>query len=237
MAIAPADVENAFSFIRKNGFAPNKDSTKWDIIDPKTQERFPPKAVLRVAYELRGLQGPNVGGGPPTNDILRALGFKILLKPHLEQTVITRDIMDIFQSGANETTKQRLVNARVGQGQFREDLLERWNNKCAVTGCNIPEVLRASHIKAWEHSNDDERLDAHNGILLAASLDALFDEYLITFTNNGAMRVNRRIKEVDHDNLGIPKGVTVEFKIQTQAYLESHQTKFEQIAGGKSSDW
>ncbi len=237
MALTPTDVENAFSFIRKNGFAPNRDSTKWDIIDPKTQKPFPPKAVLRVAYELKGQQGPNVGGGPPTNDPLRALGFKILLKPHLEQTLIARDIKEIFQSDANETTKQRLVNARVGQGQFREDLLECWNNKCAVTGCNIPEVLRASHIKAWEHSNDDERLDAHNGILLAASLDALFDEYLITFTNNGTMRVNRRIKEIDLDNLGVPKGVTVQFKTQTQVYLKSHQIKFEQISGGNSFDW
>lgn len=237
MALTPADVENAFSFIRKNGFAPNRDSTKWDIIDPKTQEPFPPKAVLRVAYELKGQQGPNVGGGPPTNDPLRALGFKILLKPHLEQTVIARDIKDIFQSDANETTKQRLVNARVGQGQFREDLLERWNNKCAVTGCNIPEVLRASHIKAWEHSNDYERLDAHNGILLVASLDALFDEYLVTFTSHGTMRVNLRIKEIDLNNLGIRKGVTVPFQAQTQVYLKSHQIKFEQISGGNSFDW
>jgi hypothetical protein len=237
MALTAADVENAFAFIRKNGFAPNRDSTKWDIIDPKTQEPFPPKAVLRVAYELKGQQGPNVGGGPPTNDPLRALGFKILLKPHLEQTVIARDIKDIFQSDENETTKQRLVNARVGQGQFREDLLERWNNKCAVTGCNIPEVLRASHIQAWEHSSDRERLDGHNGILLAASLDALFDEYLITFTNAGTMRVNRRIKEIDLNNLGVPKGVTVQFKTQTQVYLEIHRNKFEQISGGKWFDW
>jgi hypothetical protein len=237
MALTAAEVENAFASIRTNGFAPNRDSTKWDIIDPQTQERFPPKAVLRVAYELIGQEGPNVGGGPPTNDLLRALGFKILLKPHLEQTVIARDIKDIFQSDENETTKQCLVNARVGQGQFREDLLERWNNKCAVTGCNIREVLRASHIKAWEHSSDRERLDGHNGILLAASVDALFDEYLITFTNAGTMRVNRRIKEIDLKNLGVPKGVTVSFKTETQDYLKTHRDKFEQISGGNWFDW
>lgn len=237
MVLTPIDVENAFLFIRKNGFAPNRDSTKWDIIDPITQEPFPPKAVLRVAYELKGQQGPNVGGGAPTNDPLRALGFQILLKPHLEETAIARDITDILKSDASETVKQRLVNARVGQGQFREDLLERWNNKCAVTGCNIPEVLRASHIKAWEYSNDIERLDVHNGILLTASLDALFDEYLITFTNNGTMRVNQRIGKADLNNLGIPKGVRIQLKDQMKIYLKSHQTKFEKISHGKSFDW
>lgn len=237
MVLTPNDIEKAFSFIRKNGFAPNRDSTKWDVIDPKTHEPFPPKAVLRVAYEINGLQGPNVSGGPPTNDPLKALGFQILLKPHLEETSIARDIADILKSDVSETIKQRLVNARVGQGQFREDLLERWNNRCAVTGCRIPEVLRASHIKAWEYSNDIERLDAHNGILLAASLDALFDKYLVTFKNNGAMRVNRRIGKNDLDNLRIPQGVRIRFSDQTKVYLNSHQAEFERISNGNSFDW
>lgn len=237
MALTPTDIENAFSFIRKNGFAPNRDSTKWDVIDPRTLEPFPPKAVLRVAYELKGLQGPNVSGGPPTNDPLKALGFQILLKPHLEDTAIAHDITDILKSDVSETIKQRLVNARVGQGQFREDLLERWNNTCAVTGCRIPEVLRASHIKAWKHSNDIERLDVHNGILLAASLDALFDKYLVTFKNDGTMRVNERIKKNDLDNLRIPQGVRIHFQDQTKVYLKTHQAEFEKTSNGNSFDW
>ena len=45
----------------------------------------------------------------------------------------------------------------------------------------MPELLIASHIKPWRDSNDEERLDACNGLLLAAHVDKAFDRYLLSF--------------------------------------------------------
>ena len=57
--------------------------------------------------------------------------------------------------------------------------MEYWDSKCAVTGLAIPELLKASHIKPWKDSTDEERLDIFNGLLLAPHLDAAFDRGFI----------------------------------------------------------
>ena len=50
-----------------------------------------------------------------------------------------------------------------------------WGGRCAVTGLDLPLLLRASHIKPWRDSDNRERLDPYNGLLLSPSYDAAFD--------------------------------------------------------------
>lgn len=137
MPITRDHVQSAFDYIRDNGIAPNRASTKWDILDTLTQKRFPPKAVLRVAYELAGEEQPNVGGDCPTNDRLSELGFQIVLKPRLEESEVAANVRSIFESESDETTRERLISARLGQGAFRKGLLEIWHGQCAITGCRV----------------------------------------------------------------------------------------------------
>lgn len=91
-------------------------------------------------------------------------------------------------AAVDSTETEALVKQRVGQGLFREMLMEYWGGRCAVTGLDVPELLRASHAKPWKESDDRERLDVYNGLLLAVHLDALFDKGLITFEADGALR-------------------------------------------------
>jgi hypothetical protein len=240
MAFSAKHVQNAFSVIRRDGipegFGP---ATKWDIIDPLTGHAFPPKAVLSIAKQLAEDTSPSGGGGWPTNDPLTALGFEIRLKPHLAISATakaTSDITDIFKSGLDKTTKQRLVDARLGQGAFREALLEIWHGKCAITDCDIKIVLRASHIKPWSESNDNERLDPANGVLLVASLDALFDEFVITFTENGTLRVNSCVKRTALAKLGVLAGRDMHIAPRTKEYLALHREEFNRISNGQYYD-
>ena len=71
------------------------------------------------------------------------------------------------------TEKRQLLKARVGQGDFRKHLIEYWQC-CSVTGCSRLDCLMASHIKPWRKSNNQERLDVFNGLLLTPNLDKLF---------------------------------------------------------------
>ena len=88
----------------------------------------------------------------------------------------------------DSTEVERLVRQRIGQDTFREALMDYWDGACAVTGIQLPQVLRASHAKPWaECESDEERLDVFNGFLLSANLDALFDRGLITFNGIGGM--------------------------------------------------
>ncbi len=66
-------------------------------------------------------------------------------------------------------------------------MLTLWRGRCAISGLNVPELLRASHAKPWASSTDAERLDVYNGLLLAAHLDAAFDCGLITVEADGAI--------------------------------------------------
>jgi putative restriction endonuclease len=106
------------------------------------------------------------------------------------------------------TEAERLVIQRVGQGVFREALMSYWDGRCAVTGVAEPRLLRASHIKPWARCGTDaERLDAYNGILLAAHLDAAFDAGLISFADDGDILLADQFGQDDREVLHIHSGL------------------------------
>ena len=55
--------------------------------------------------------------------------------------------------------------------------------------------LRASHIKPWRVSDDFEKLDGNNGLLLAPHIDHLFDGGWISFSDNGDLLVSSRLSD------------------------------------------
>ena len=77
---------------------------------------------------------------------------------------------------------------------FRRGLLEYWDGRCAITGLDVPELLRASHIKPWATCDTDaERLDIFNGLLLAPHLDAALDAGFITIAQDGTVLVSNTL--------------------------------------------
>ena len=92
------------------------------------------------------------------------------------------------------TEAERLVIQRIGQDVFREALMDFWAGRCAVTGLDQPELLRANHMKPWAAcTTDAERLDPYNGLLLSAHWDAAFDSGLVTFEDDGRVRLSDRL--------------------------------------------
>lgn len=100
------------------------------------------------------------------------------------------------------TQKLALVQVRRGQDKFREDLVKLWST-CAVTSCSELSFLRASHIKSWKDANNRERLDPFNGLLLSPNLDVAFDNGLITFDDDGRIRISKQLSAQDRKLLGI----------------------------------
>lgn len=126
------------------------------------------------------------------------------------------------------TEVERLVHQRVGQDRYRDALLNYWGGACAVTGVAVTEVLRASHAKPWAECTDDaERLDAFNGFLLAANLDALFDRFLISFDGTGRLLISDSLAQGDLDKLGIHQGMALRWlAVEHQYYLRWHRERF-----------
>ena len=94
------------------------------------------------------------------------------------------------------TTKSIISESRIGQQKFKKGLLKYWKT-CAVTGCTVSSILKASHIKAWAISSPIERLDPFNGLLLNPDLDALFDSGLITFGDDGLLIISPILSDQD----------------------------------------
>ncbi|WP_343696446.1 HNH endonuclease [Flavobacterium sp.] len=72
----------------------------------------------------------------------------------------------------------RTVKTRVNQSVFRQMILSNYNNRCAISGIDIPELLLASHIIPWS-KNEEHRLNPENGICFSALYDRAFDKGLI----------------------------------------------------------
>ena len=167
--------------------------------------------LVRVLTDAKGFEFAVISGRVPVSDFLaRAMPTEACLAD-----IATRH-------ADNPTTREALVAARLGQGKYRSELLARWDGQCAVTGCPVTEVLRASHARPWSNSDDSQRLDPDNGLPLVANLDALFDAGLISFTGTGAMLVSPNLPEEHRAVLGVPTNLRKRPSPAQAEYLQYH---------------
>lgn len=96
-----------------------------------------------------------------------------------------------FPTGATESLRE--VKVRRVQRFFRQTVLESYNNRCAISGLAIPELLVASHIIPWAE-DESRRADPTNGIALNALYDKAFDRHLISFDEDFRLVLSERIK-------------------------------------------
>jgi|694.fasta_scaffold103538_2 putative restriction endonuclease len=103
---------------------------------------------------------------------------------------------DFVYDSESKDGKERIQNikARIGQRAFRELILGLYQNRCCLTGIELPEVNRASHIIGWAE-RADTRMDPRNGLCLSATYDAAFDRKLITFDDDYRLVLSKAIRE------------------------------------------
>ena len=121
-----------------------------------------------------------------------------------------------------ETQREQVVLARIGQGNFRAGLINLWQG-CSVSCCDFIPALRASHIKPWSVSSNDERLDVYNGLLLTPNLDILFDKGLISFKDDGGILISPRLPETARIALGCDESMGIKPKAENIPYLAWHR--------------
>jgi putative restriction endonuclease len=118
------------------------------------------------------------------------------------------------------TEKSILINSRIGQGKFRQELISYWNG-CSITGFQDTKLLIASHIKPWKDSSNAERLDLFNGLLLLPNLDRVFDAGLISFTEDGLIKISSQL--VEPTKLGVRSDMKVSLRSEHLVYMNYHR--------------
>lgn len=88
----------------------------------------------------------------------------------------------------------REVKVRTNQNAFRKVILRIYNQSCCITGLNMPEVNRASHIVPWAEDKTI-RLDPANGLCLSATYDAAFDKHLISLDDDYRIIISKTIND------------------------------------------
>lgn len=144
----------------------------------------------------------------------------------------TIDNLPINES-IRKTIREGLIKLRIGQSQFRTNLVNSDKSSCLFTGIVEEQLLIASHIKPWSCSDDTERIDIANGILLTPTFDKLFDRFLITFDESGSIvwTTNRLSKAtIERLSLGIVnKHIHLVIDKTNQAYLNFHRSEFNRL--------
>lgn len=202
------------------------DVTYTDLPQPMFYRDWAPN----VMAEMPVIHSPFHGAGKPNQGYLYALpnsvGEFIVEQSRQQGVDLSGKANEVAAIPAGtETTRQQLTAARLGQGKFRKDLLARWGGACAILGASRPELLRASHIKPWSSSNNVERLDPANGILLSAMYDAAFDALLLSFADDGTLMLASDFSESEAVAAGINPTAKIEIvNPSTKAYLAEHRS-------------
>jgi len=124
-----------------------------------------------------------------------------------------------------ETERKALVMARKGQGRFKSNV-SNIEIRCRITHVDRIEHLRASHLKPWRDSSNQERLDGENGLLLTPSIDHLFDRGFISFEDSGILLVSPVAHKPSLEKMGVPTNTSLNVGSFTEGqknYLDFHR--------------
>ncbi|MCL2576079.1 MAG: HNH endonuclease [Defluviitaleaceae bacterium] len=188
--------------------------TKEDIEEIIAREKI--KMQSREKYSIPKAMGDFRSG---LNKFLSFVNYDYRKKYNIE---IKAKIEEIEKStDLVITEKETIIQSRIGQGSFRKSLIDYWQG-CAFSGCDMKDVLIASHIKPWRASKNYERLDCFNGLLLLPNYDKLFDCGYISIDINGKFMISKFLTKENISILHLSEISAINIDERHKPYLEYH---------------
>ena len=190
--------------------ASNLDRTVWDEFHQNPAELVP---LSQERFDALFVEADS-----ETTEVIPGTGIRRIARP---------------PSGETETI--RLTKQRRGQDYFRNIVLNNYDNRCALTGLPIRELLIASHILPWR-SHETERLNVRNGIALNRLHDAAFDQGLIAFDDDLRLIISTRLKthlphEAVQNQFESHEGKSLKLSVDAippdSSFLERHRKNFQ----------
>jgi hypothetical protein len=110
---------------------------------------------------------------------------------------------------------------RFYQKKLRKDCMNKYNNKCTISGNNEDILLEVAHIiPVSECKINKQKVDVNNTLLLWVDIHRFFDKYLIS--------INPKTSKVETNNkyLKTYDQLYVNLNDETKNYLEYHYDKY-----------
>lgn len=204
----------------------------WSVLitnsQPKAQEN-----IHVILSELNGSTESSVPLSEASNGVQPGNEFDGKVwkpDPAIDVTVSEADQKGLESDTASLSTSEReaVVKVRFGQGGFRSSLLDIAGEVCWMSGIEGKELLIASHIQPWAHSekNPEARGCPDNGLLLSSLWDAAFDAGLMTFDEDWRVIPSPMLSESAKKHLGLQEEryLPEEFRNPRRAeYLAYHR--------------
>lgn len=114
----------------------------------------------------------------------------------------------------------RMVRARKGQPQFRQQLLNRFGNMCAFTGACHTAALDAAHLYSYAREGE-HRVD--EGLLLRKDLHKLFDSELVGVSSSRTLLLHPGLGNTQYRSLAGAR-LKVELPNRALELLDEHRS-------------
>lgn len=134
---------------------------------------------------------------------------------------IDREVLSYPQEYRESVRKER-----IGQSEFRNALLSKFNCKCVLCNVDDKEVLIASHIKEWSKCEKGEHLDLNNGFIMCPNHDKLFDRHLISFNLGGNIVISKALSSKTKIFMNVREDMKIEITDKNRRYLKYHYDEF-----------
>lgn len=141
---------------------------------------------------------------------------------NMQNELDSNDMENLIDGEVTETEQEQVIKSRIGQSAFKKALLAI-EKKCNLCGVVDERFLIASHIKPWSQSNNQERLDVNNGLLLCPNHDLLFDKGYISFDDGGTILISDSLDVATKVFLNINETMKIDLKVEQQKYMKWHR--------------
>lgn len=160
-------------------------------------------------------------------DIMRYL-FNEYGNPWDKDNVLREDFLYIKGSKREQNNnaileKTTTSKTRVGQDILREECLELYGYKCLISELSLGDVLEACHIKSWPESNNFEKLDVYNTLLLCKHYHSFMDKGYISFLDDGQILISTKLNKQEFGRIFLPTDTKIDISKNSAKYLQWHR--------------
>lgn len=119
--------------------------------------------------------------------------------------------------------RNTIIKQRINQGKYRNNLFVKYGSKCFLCGVARTDLLIASHIKPWNKSNKNEKVDTYNGLILCPNHDKLFDRGLISFDDEGNILISNELEPTDRLFCNIHEDMKITVEEESRKFMKYHR--------------
>lgn len=151
--------------------------------------------------------------------------FNKLKNENYDEEDLNLIFYDFNQIYNNDSKTFESREKRINQDKFREKIIKR--DKCCILSNSHPDMCEACHIIPYSESNEEQKYDINNGILLERGLHSLFDKYLWSINRESYVIISEKILNNPQYNLiNIYNKIKLQLNEKQLDYLKNHYEQF-----------